>query len=48
MSFNFAATPDALICGFVLAPSQPGRAITLAEALAWLAASAGATAGEFL
>ena len=48
MSFSFAATPDALICGFVLAPSQPGRAITLSAALAWLAASPEATAGEFL
>jgi zinc transporter len=48
MSFSFADTSDALICGFVLAPGRPGRAINLAGALTWLAAGPGATASEFL
>jgi len=37
MSFTFGSSDNALICGFVLAPGRAGRAIGLAEALAWLA-----------
>lgn len=36
MSFTFGSSDKALICGFVLAPGRQGRAIDLAEALAWL------------
>ena len=46
--FTLGASDNALICGFVLAPGRAGRAIGLAEALAWLRADVAATAGEFL
>lgn len=46
--FTLGSGDNALICGFVLAPERAGRAIGLAEALAWLRADAAQTAGEFL
>ncbi|WIV96793.1 transporter [Kinneretia aquatilis] len=50
MSFSFGTHQDsALICGFVLAPGQAGRAIGLAEALRWLGdQDARASSAEFI
>lgn len=48
MATTYGSDPKGLICGYLFDAGVPGRSISLDEALAWLAAGAGANSGAFI